>query len=239
MSASTAHESADWSPARVFWLGCSAVLWLVYAALTFGASSIAVADSGHGLAKSAWLFVAAVAGIPIATLIAFANYRRQKGRTLPVDRYGQAMAGVQALGVATILAAVFFPPVALSSYFHPGGAINVDNRSQYAAILELKGDLCSQSKRLAPQTADHVKFVSSALECWGNDPRTLSVLNANGNWSCEWNVARASDPLVVTDDGPSCPVTQYSPGILKMQPTDGGPPFRPPGASPTAAPPKP
>jgi hypothetical protein len=146
------------------------------------------------------------------------------------------MAVVQVLGVVAVVAAALYPPVVLHSFLNPGVTIRVDNQSQYRALVRTEGPgLCSHSDEdyITPRTARDVTLLRSHIVCWGSKVQTIKVLNVNGSWSCNWSDDIDEVPLVITDDGPTCPVTTYEPGTLTMPPTEGGSPFSPsPGAKP-------
>jgi hypothetical protein len=147
------------------------------------------------------------------------------------------MAVVQALGVVCLVFAVLLPTVVFGSTLDPTAEVSVANRSQYAAMVTIDGDLdwqsCSDFEVIDPHMDAHLQLnISSGPECWGAGPRTLTVRNAAGVWTCDWDEAKEHQPIVIVDDGPDCEVTSSDPGLIDLPPPlTPGPPVSPPVAA--------
>ena len=140
---------------------------------------------------------------------------------------------IQVLGLAGTLIAIVVPTVVLSSYLNPTAEIRVDNRTPYVLFLTVdKNRPCGNVTEYAqPHTLTSARFrfgEGGHALCEGYEAHEFAVYDAQGGWTCAWSDAKAHEPLVITEAGPDCTPTSYTPGILRQPTTTGGPPFSPP-----------
>jgi hypothetical protein len=207
----------------------SIVVWLVYDLIVLVVAGFTAAE--HEIPRSDWAIVAGAAAAPLLPVVLVASWRSLRGNLLPANTFGRLMVAVQALGIAGLGAAVMIPIVFHWPYSSTGAKISVDNRTQYTYVIWVDDDsYCGANGWVEQHTTATITFwFSDALGgCPGHKPGQIKLLSALGTWQCDWADAKAHEPLVITDDGPSCAATSYTPGILRQPTTTGGPPFSPP-----------
>jgi hypothetical protein len=233
----TQKASFFWSAAIV--VAISIVPWLLWDLLVFVVVLVQLSDSAPRV-DDGWILVAGIVVIPLA-ILTLTIWATRKGQLVPASPFGRAMFGAQLGGATTLLASVVVPIFALSGYVRPGGKLTVDNRVLYTSMVTVSGHLneggCSGSAWINGSSDKDETFVYGGIDCWGDSPSTIEVFNALGMWTCGWTATDRGRALVITDAGPNCPQTAYTPGILRQPPPlTPGPPVSPPGAGLVAMP---
>jgi hypothetical protein len=196
---------------RRFWqtiaVAGSLAVWLAYDAITFVVGCFSVADSGRSIAWYDWEITAGVVALPLAVLAITTVLWFLRRRKVPVTSYGRMMMVAQAVGVGGLATALVYPALALSSYFHWEGELVVHNQTGeiVGVIVDgAKGGGCSDLQVVEPNTSKEVHFQFTSYDCWGDHAAVLEVNHGFHHHQCDWSVAKAHEPLIVTDQDQNC-----------------------------------